>query len=141
VKSGKVPPHLKRSPGLLNRLLFSIFIGSRPATYDPADVEHEIRDDQRLDIAGGIRAVHTPGHCRGHLVFLWEKHGGVLFAGDAASNIFGLGYSLGYQDLDEAEHSLAKIAALDFQVACFAHGKPIVKQAYRKFRHKWGRKA
>jgi hypothetical protein len=61
-----------------------------------------------------------------------------MFAADTASNMMGLGYSLGYEDLEEGKRSLAKIAALDFEVACFGHGKVIRQGASAKFKQKWG---
>jgi|TARA_Y100000310_G_scaffold341624_1_gene441392 glyoxylase-like metal-dependent hydrolase (beta-lactamase superfamily II) len=138
VRTGKVPPHLKPAPGLVNNILFRIFIGFGGAEYPAAEVEHEIKDGDELGIAGGIRAIHVPGHCAGQLVFLWKEHNGVLFAADTASNMMGLGYSLGYEDLEEGKRSLTKISALDFDVACFGHGKAIVQGASAKFKLKWG---
>lgn len=137
VRTGKVPPHLKPGPGLVNNILFRLFIGFGPAEYDAAEIEHEVHDGDELAIAGGIRAIHVPGHCAGQLAFLWPEHGGVLFAADTASNMLGLGYSLGYEDLEEGRRSLAKIAALDFEIACFGHGQAIVQGASRRFRQKW----
>jgi hypothetical protein len=40
--------------------------------------------------------------------------------------------------LPEGLRSLAKIAALDFDIACFGHGSAITTQASAKFRQKWG---
>jgi glyoxylase-like metal-dependent hydrolase (beta-lactamase superfamily II) len=138
-RTGRVAPHLKPSPGLLNNVLFRIFIGFGEAEYDAAEIEHEVSDGVELPMAGGIRAIHVPGHCAGQLAFLWEKHGGVLFAADTASNLMGLGLSLGYADLQEGVRSLTKIAKLDFEIACFGHGKPILRGASAKFGRKWGR--
>jgi glyoxylase-like metal-dependent hydrolase (beta-lactamase superfamily II) len=56
---------------------------------------------------------------------LWKRDRGVLFAGDIASNMFGLGYMLGYNDLAVGKTSLAKVAQRDFEVAVFGHGGPI----------------
>ena len=137
VRTGKVPPHLKPAPGLINNILFRVLIGFGPAEYGAAEIEHEVRDGDELAIAGGIRAIHVPGHCAGQLAFLWPEHGGVLFAADAASNMLGFGYSVGYEDVEEGRRSLAKIAALDFEIACFAHGKPILQGASSRFRQKW----
>ena len=76
--------------------MFRELIGFDGAEYDPAEIEHEVHDSEELPIAGGIRAIHVPGHCAGQFAFLWVEHGGVLFAADTASNMMGLGYSLGY---------------------------------------------
>lgn len=137
VRTGKVPPHLKPAPGLLNNMMFRAFIGFGAAEYEAADIEREVNDGDELAIAGGIRAIHVPGHCDGQLAFLWDKHGGVLFAADTASNMLGFGYSLGYADLEEGKRSLAKVAVLDFEIACFGHGKAIIPGASRRFRQKW----
>ena len=56
---------------------------------------------------------------------------------DACSNMMGLGWSLGYEDFEQGKRSLRKLAALDFDVACFGHGKAIQKDAARKFKQKW----
>lgn len=138
VRTGQVPPHLKPAPGFINNILFRIFIGFGGAEYEATDVEHEIQDGDELAIAGGIRTIHVPGHCAGQLAFLWNEHNGVLFAADTASNMMGLGYSLGYENLEEGKRSLTKIAALDFDVACFGHGKAIMQGASAKFKQKWG---
>ena len=71
------------------------------------------------------------------MAFLWPEHGGVLIAADAAANVFGLGLSPVYEDLDEGRRSLGKLAGLDFEVACFGHGKPIPSGASRRFAQKW----
>lgn len=138
VKTGYVPANLKPAPGLINNLLFRLFIGFKSAEYEAVEVEHKVNDGDELPVAGGLCAIHVPGHCAGQLAFLWSHHDGVLFAADTAANVFGLGYSLGYENLEEGQRSLAKLAALDFQVACFGHGKPIIGQASAKFRDKWG---
>jgi hypothetical protein len=52
--------------------------------------------------------------------------------------MMGLGYSIGYEDFEMGKHDLGKIAALDFEVACFGHGKTIMQDASVRFRKKWG---
>lgn len=125
------------APRFISRLLFRLFVRPASKTIEPATIEHEIHDDDELPIAGGIKAIHVPGHCAGQLAFLWPQ-GGVLFPADAAANVMGLGYAAGYEDLEEGKRSLAKIAALDFDIACFFHGKAIVGGASAKFKQRWG---
>jgi glyoxylase-like metal-dependent hydrolase (beta-lactamase superfamily II) len=43
--------------------------------------DHWFDDD--ADIAPGLRAIHMPGHSKGHTMFLHEANGGSLFSGDA----------------------------------------------------------
>lgn len=138
VRKGQITMRMKPVSGLLPGALFRLFIPRGPVSIPAAQIEHEVADGETLPAAGGIRVVWTPGHSPGHLVFLWPRHGGVLFAADAASSIVGLGLSLGYEDLAEGRRSLAKIAGFDFEVAVFGHGRPITSGAAARFRGKWG---
>jgi glyoxylase-like metal-dependent hydrolase (beta-lactamase superfamily II) len=97
-----------------------------------------VNDGDQIPIPGGLRTIHIPGHCAGQIALLWPQHGGVLFAADACSNMMGLGWSLGYEDFKRGKRSLSKLADLDFRIACFGHGKPIMNDASLKFRQQWG---
>jgi len=55
---------LRRSPGLT-----------------PTPVEEELVDGQVLDVAGGLRVLHTPGHTEGSVCLLAEDEA-LLFSGD-----------------------------------------------------------
>jgi len=101
----------------------------------------EVNDGDELMIAGGMKAIHTPGHTAGHLVYLWPQQGGVLFAGDAAGNVLRgpappvgvLGGSF-TEDMAVAKESFRKLAALEFDKACFGHGGVIKGKAHAAFR-------
>jgi glyoxylase-like metal-dependent hydrolase (beta-lactamase superfamily II) len=123
------------APGLLAKLIVKLFMGSRSTTIEATDIEYEVQDGDDLDIAGGIQAIHVPGHCAGQMAFLWPQHGGVLFAADVASNMFGLGWAIIYEDLAAGKRSLAKLAAMEFSVACFGHGKTILSNATAQFQN------
>lgn len=138
VRAGQALRPLKPAPGLFNAFVCRFLVPSAPTVVEAAEVEHEVSDGERLPIAGGLQAIHVPGHCAGQLAFLWPEHGGVLIAADAAANAFGLALSPLYEDLAEGQRSLAKLAALDFEIACFGHGKPIKSGATTQFRKKWG---
>ena len=124
------------TPGLTNWLIFKLFVRV-PAAVGPGTIDNRVGDGQTLPIAGGITAVHAPGHCAGQLCYLWPKHGGVLFAADACMNMMGVDLSIVYEDRPLGEQSLRKLAALEFRIACFGHGKPIVGDAGARFRRKW----
>jgi glyoxylase-like metal-dependent hydrolase (beta-lactamase superfamily II) len=121
------------APGLKNRILFRLFIG-RIDSVEPVRVDHLVNDVQVLPIAGGIKAVHAPGHCAGQLALLWPQNGGVLFAADACANLFGLDLSVAYEDFAEGKRSLNKLAELEFRIACFGHGKAILHDAGERFK-------
>jgi glyoxylase-like metal-dependent hydrolase (beta-lactamase superfamily II) len=137
VRAGKALRPLEPAPGLFNAFVCRFLIPSAPTEIEAAAVEHEVGDGEVLPIAGGLRAIHVPGHCAGQIALLWPRHGGVLIAADAAANVVGLALSPLYEDLDEGRRSLAKLASLEFEVACFGHGRPIRSGAGARFRRMW----
>jgi glyoxylase-like metal-dependent hydrolase (beta-lactamase superfamily II) len=85
----------------------------------------------------GFTAVHTPGHTEGHLSFLLDRAGGLLFAGDAAGSARGavrMPPRPVTADRDAAARSIHKLAGLAFEVAVFGHGGPIRGGAAQRFR-------
>jgi glyoxylase-like metal-dependent hydrolase (beta-lactamase superfamily II) len=100
-----------------------------------AAVDVEVQDGEELPIAGGIKVVHTPGHTPGHLAFLLSAKK-LLFVGDAAVNILGLRMPFGMYTVDpaQAKESIRKLAALEFDVACFGHGRVLKGEANLRFR-------
>ena len=140
VRAGRATRPMRPGPGIFNHLLFRLFMARRraaPTTIQPTSIEREVQDGEELPIAGGIRAIHTPGHTAGHLSFYWPHQGGVLFVGDAAAHMFGLGYAPFYEDIQQGQQSLARLAGRDFAVACFGHGKALIGGAAARFRRKW----
>ena len=138
VRQGQTMRPVQAGPGWLNGILVRLFKLLPVSTaITPITIEHEVQDGEELPIAGGLRAIHAPGHTAGQLTFLWPYHGGVLFAADTANTVLGLGWHFVYEDVAEARRSLAKLARLDFEVACFGHGGAIVGGAAQRFRQKW----
>jgi glyoxylase-like metal-dependent hydrolase (beta-lactamase superfamily II) len=102
----------------------------------PARVDREIADGEQIPVGDGVTAYHTPGHTAGHVSYLVPSKR-VLFVGDAAANYLGrLGPPIGIynEDHDAVRTSIAKIAALDFDIACFGHGRVLKDEAAAKFR-------
>ena len=78
-----------------------------------------------------LRIVTTPGHTPGHIAVLDEALG-VLVAGDALTTNDGrpTSWPLGStEDREEAQRSVAKLAALDFETLFVGHGEPITPGA------------
>jgi glyoxylase-like metal-dependent hydrolase (beta-lactamase superfamily II) len=100
---------------------------------EPLAVAREIDDGEVLPF-DALRAVHTPGHSAGHLSFLLPRDGGVLFVGDAATHWLRPALGRLHEDAAESRRSLEKLAALEFETACFAHGRPIRSGASQAFR-------
>lgn len=134
--SGRGFRPMRAAPGLKRMIMFKLFV--RPvAEVEAAPIEHGVDDGEILP--GGLRAIHAPGHCAGQIALFLPTHGGVLIAADACANLMGLGLSLGYEDLALGRRSLRKLSSFEFQIACFGHGKPIMKDAARRFRELWQR--
>jgi glyoxylase-like metal-dependent hydrolase (beta-lactamase superfamily II) len=128
-------PLKQPAPGLLPSLLFKVFARRNP-TVEPCRIDQTITDGEVLPIAGGLKVIHVPGHCAGQIALLWASQR-VLFTGDACTNIFGLGPPIGYEDQAEGERSQRKLTGLDFEIACFGHGPPLLHDAATKFRARW----
>ncbi len=136
----------KPAPGPNRDILAGRILGPLMARVTPklqaVEALQETNDGDEVPAAGGIKAIHSPGHTAGHLAFLWPQNGGVLFAGDAAGNFLGLGpptSALGAmftEDVAAAQESFRKLAALEFDIACFGHGGPIKGKAHAAFRRK-----
>lgn len=88
-------------------------------------------DGDLLDVPGGPRAIHTPGHTAGNSAIHFEERG-VLFAGDTMCSLNPLTRARGPQLMPhsfnvsnvQARESLAKIEGLAADVVLFGHGEP-----------------
>ena len=130
-----VPPPKPPGRHVLDRAAIAAIRRFGPKA-EPARVDREVRDGQELPIAGGMIAYHTPGHTAGHVSYLSPSKR-VLFVGDAAARMLGrLGPPVGVytEDHEAVKRSIAKIAALEFDVACFGHGKVLKGGAAAAFR-------
>lgn len=88
-------------------------------------------DDGAVFELGGsrIRAIHLPGHTRGHCGLLVEPEG-VLFLGDIDLTGFGPYYGDAWSNLEDFELSLQKVAAIDARVwVSFHHAGVITERA------------
>jgi glyoxylase-like metal-dependent hydrolase (beta-lactamase superfamily II) len=104
---------------------------------EPVVVDEVITTDGPCSLPG-FQAFHTPGHTAGHVSYLLDRADGVLFAGDAAGAGLGGRVSRGPRmmmaDPAAAHASLARLAALDFDVAVFGHGQAVTGGAVDRFR-------
>ena len=98
----------------------------------PVDVDQEVEDGDTT--AGGGVIVGVPGHTPGSIALLVPQRG-VLFTGDTIASYNG-DPILGVFNIDRAGAiaSVRKQARLQFDVACFGHGAPIVGGADRRIR-------
>lgn len=97
----------------------------------PTPVGHILSDGEVIPCLGGLRIIHTPGHSPGGICLYLEQRR-VLFVGDLIINHDGrLSRPLPHPDGDprKLEESLQKLAQLEVEVCCFAHGQPLVGAA------------
>jgi len=138
VQRGETSRPVEPAPGLFNKLMSTMMARQGPMTIEPAETEHELYDNQELNLVeDGLRVLHAPGHAAGQVVFLWPRHGGVLIAADTCGNMTGFGLPPIFENLNDGMKTLKKLAALNFEVAVFGHGKPLTKGAANRFKKKW----
>jgi glyoxylase-like metal-dependent hydrolase (beta-lactamase superfamily II) len=111
------------------------FMGLFPIHPEPCQVDAELEDGEEIEAAGGLKVIHAPGHTPGHIALLLPSKR-ILFAGDAVLNVLGLRppLAMATPDMAQAKESIRKLAALDFDIACFGHGGIMRKDAVIRFR-------
>jgi glyoxylase-like metal-dependent hydrolase (beta-lactamase superfamily II) len=114
-----------------------------PRRADPSRIDQDLVDAAELPFADGLQVIHTPGHTAGQTSFLLSREGGdVLIAGDAAARAgsgrvgppTGALFGMYTEDIEQANRSFRKLAALEFEVAVFGHGNPVLSKAVEEFR-------
>jgi glyoxylase-like metal-dependent hydrolase (beta-lactamase superfamily II) len=91
-----------------------------------------------LDVAGGLRVLHTPGHTPGHVALLHQPSG-VLVTGDSIWNMRGrMTWSIPMFCTDHAmsKETAEVLGEVEYDVAAFTHGPEIregAREAVRGF--------
>jgi glyoxylase-like metal-dependent hydrolase (beta-lactamase superfamily II) len=97
--------------------------------YTPVD--EQLQDGSRLDLAGGVRAIFTPGHTPGHMC-LYHERSGTVIAGDSLTAEAGklMGPNPGATpDMELAMQSVRKLAELDVRTIVCYHGGVVADDA------------
>ncbi|GGM46807.1 putative metallo-beta-lactamase superfamily protein [Micromonospora sonchi] len=99
------------------------------------EVAQPLADGDLLDVAGGLRVVHTPGHSPGHVSLLHEPTR-VLITGDALFNVAGVRWpvKLFCTDFQMTQLTAHVLGELEYDVAAFTHGPEITDQARERVR-------
>jgi glyoxylase-like metal-dependent hydrolase (beta-lactamase superfamily II) len=131
VREGKGPVLDSRNLG--GRL----FRRNRGAT--PTQVDEELTDGQVVDVGGGLRVLHTPGHTPGHMALLHEPSK-VLITADSIWNIRHLRWPFKSLCTDFAmtKKTAHVLGEVDYEIAAFTHGPEIrdgARAAIRRFLH------
>ena len=124
---GETAPPSPFTNRVLGRLMSPLLASRRPK---PVKVDRRLGDGDYLG-DGDVRIVHSPGHTPGSIsVHLPAR--GLLMVGDALEHRHGrLGLPSSHftANMEQAKHSIRKLAELDFDVLCFSHFPPIRKAA------------
>lgn len=127
-------PYPKIARRLLHIPPFSIL---RPLVYAKLDdIDIQLEGGEVLSPLGGLQVIHTPGHTPGS-ISLFSPKKKLLIVGDALNNRHrNLRFPPKFvsTDLTQAVDSVKRIAQLDFDILCFGHGKPLIKDASAKVR-------
>jgi glyoxylase-like metal-dependent hydrolase (beta-lactamase superfamily II) len=129
VVTGAIRPVLTKP---LHRLVARLM-----GTPEPTKVDRLLTADETSPVPG-FTALHTPGHTRGHVSYLLDRAGGVLFAGDAAAGgrrgtVISASRMVS-ADVAEQDRSVGKLASFDFEHAVFGHGRAVSGRAVDRFR-------
>lgn len=100
------------------------------------EVDHLVSEASGTSLPEDMTPVDTPGHTPGHVCFLVERSGGILFAGDAAVATKSGGVAKGFMNRRDPEwdSSIRHIAEREFTSAHFGHSGPIETGASGAFR-------
>jgi glyoxylase-like metal-dependent hydrolase (beta-lactamase superfamily II) len=107
--------------------------------FSPRADARSFADGHVFDLGGvSVRAIHAPGHTRGHAVFHIEPDD-VLYLGDIDLSSFGPYYGDAWSSLEEFERTLAMVRGLDARrYATFHHigvleGRPAFLERLDRF--------
>jgi glyoxylase-like metal-dependent hydrolase (beta-lactamase superfamily II) len=115
------------SPTDQSTLVGRIFTRAKAGGFEAVPVGEELTDGQLLEVAGGLRIHHTPGHSPGHISLVHEPTS-VMITGDAIWNMAArmtwpvAAFCSSHRLNQKSAHVLGE---LDYQVAVFTHGPHI----------------
>ena len=120
LRKGRTPSFVRRGP------VSTLADRWRPRL-ERCPVESTFSDGQVLDVAGGLRVLHTPGHTPGHCAFLHQPSG-VLITGDSLFNWFDRttwSFAVFCTDPQMSQDTADRLCDADYEIAAFTHGPEI----------------
>ncbi|WP_328417299.1 MULTISPECIES: MBL fold metallo-hydrolase [unclassified Micromonospora] len=91
--------------------------------FPAVEVAQPLVDGDLIDVGGGLRVVHTPGHSPGHVSLLHEPTR-LLITGDALFNVLGVRWPVKWlcNDFRLTQQTAHVLGELDYDIAAFTHG-------------------
>jgi len=129
-------------PGAINHVIVALMSKGGEVRVRPCPGILPLSDGMEIPGSGGLQAFFLPGHTEGHTVYLLPGEQSaasrvrprVLFLGDEIFHITRLAWGFVYEDFPMAREALGRMCALDFDVACFGHGRPLAGKAASRIR-------
>lgn len=97
-----------------------------------------VKDGDWIPDSTGLRVIYAPGHSRGQIALYYPNHKGIVMAADVAENIERLKLTPVYHDLHKCLSTISNLARMDFNIALFSHGEPILNDASKIFKEAFG---
>jgi glyoxylase-like metal-dependent hydrolase (beta-lactamase superfamily II) len=120
LRRGRTPP--LDTGRLVNRLLNPL-----RQKLQAVEVASTFAEGDLLDVAGGLRVLHTPGHTPGHCSFLHEPSG-VLITGDSLFNFLdrtSYSFAIFCSNVALSRQTAERLGEVDYEVVAFMHGPEI----------------
>ncbi len=113
------PPVIERIPIL--PALVNLLPSAAPVT-----VDHFVAEGISDGLPSDISVIDSPGHTSGHVSYLLDRDGGILFAGDAAVGSHGE-VKRGWfnRKTESIDASIRHLGTTEFDIACFGHSNAI----------------
>jgi glyoxylase-like metal-dependent hydrolase (beta-lactamase superfamily II) len=103
-----------------------VYLHPRDAERVPFPVDDDLRPGGAAPYLPGVTVLGAPGRSAGQVVLRWNRHGGVLIAADAATNLDGLAPAGHCEDPAAAVRTFGRLHRLAVDTAVFGHGDPLV---------------
>lgn len=128
------PPKVGANPGDCTRMGRLLAKAVPPGK--PVAAAQPLVDGQVLPGDADATIVAAPGHTPGHIAVHLPSHG-VLIAGDAVMNLGRLtrGFAALRTAMTHEADTLARLAALEFDVLAVGHGPPVFTKARQRLAH------
>ena len=124
------------SPPFLDGLPFLLPLYRRMSRVESVEIDNIVEEGRTPALPPDMQVIATPGHTPGHISFLLDRDGGILLVGDAAVATKKGRARRGWMNRSTStfDASICHIAEYDFELAYFAHSRPLRGGASQAFR-------